>query len=62
MSDLTAAHLARRPLGRTGEEKLWRMAVAAAKEFSPLREAGMQELAERALSLDPVMKSRSDKW
>ena len=45
-----------------GEEKLWRMAVAAAKEFSPLREARMQELAERALGLEPVMKSPSDKW
>lgn len=45
-----------------GEEKLWRMAVDAAREFRPLTDSENEELASRAKGLKPVMSSPSDMW
>jgi aryl-alcohol dehydrogenase-like predicted oxidoreductase len=45
-----------------GEEKLWRMAVRAARAFRPLSESEEAQLISLADGLRPVMHSPSDKW
>jgi hypothetical protein len=45
-----------------GEESLWRMALRAARNLTPLSTDEQENLRTQARSLAPVMKYPSEKW